>query len=181
MKMSQDVKIKLLPLIMTAVVIAVDQVVKQIVTTILPINGSVEVIDDFLRITHRRNPYIIFGGGGDLPPVFQTVLFLLLPVLALGMLVFFYFREKELRREYRLPLCAIMGGGLGNLIDRLIRPEGVVDFIDFNFFGLLGLRRWPTFNVADMSIVVSVGVILVIALAHAIRRRKKPESPPVNP
>jgi len=179
--MSRDMKMKILPLIMTAVVIALDQLVKQIVAAGLPVNGSVEVIGDFLRITHRRNPYIIFGGGGDLPPVFQTVLFLLLPVLALGMLVFFYFREKELSREYRVPLCAVMGGGLGNLIDRLIRPEGVVDFIDFNFYGLLGLRRWPTFNVADMSIVISVGVILVLALAYAVQRRKKPELPPVNP
>src|SRR4030042_137133 len=173
-RMKQETKIKLSPLIMTAVVVVVDQFVKLVVAASLEINRSVDVIGDFLRITHRRNPFIIFGGGGDWPPFFQSGLFLVLPVLALGLLVFFYFREKDLRRVYRLPLCAIMGGGLGNLLDRVLRPEGVVDFIDFKFFGILGLPRWPTFNVADMSIVISVSVILVIALLHEIQKRKKP-------
>jgi signal peptidase II len=176
--MKRELKLKLLPLIMTAAVITVDQIVKQLVVMLLDVNRSVDVIGDFLRLTHRRNPYIIFGGGNDLPPVFQTVLFLVLPVLALGLLVFFYFREKDVRQEYRLPLCAIMGGGLGNLLDRVIRPDGVVDCIDIKLYGLLGMSRWPTFNVADMSIVIGTIIILVIALAYEIRKKKNKTIPP---
>ena len=56
----------------------------------------------------------------------------------------------------------IIGGGLGNLIDRFFRKEGVVDFIDVKFYGLFGLERWPTFNVADSAVVV-FGLILVIS------------------
>ena len=56
----------------------------------------------------------------------------------------------------------IAGGGLGNLIDRFFRAEGVVDFIDIKFFGLFGLERWPTFNVADSAVVIC-GILLVIS------------------
>ena len=56
----------------------------------------------------------------------------------------------------------IVGGGFGNLIDRFFRAEGVVDFIDVKFYGLFGMERWPTFNVADSAVVVC-GLLLVIS------------------
>ena len=55
-----------------------------------------------------------------------------------------------------------MGGGFGNLFDRFFRPEGVVDFIDFKFYGILGFERFPTFNVADISIVIC-GILLLVS------------------
>ena len=78
--------------------------------------------------------------------------------------------------DYRLPcevmnlddysvyvsVCGIVGGGIGNLIDRFFRPEGVVDFIDVKFYGLFGMERWPTFNVADSAVVVC-GILLIIS------------------
>ena len=56
----------------------------------------------------------------------------------------------------------IAGGGFGNLIDRFFRAEGVVDFIDVKFYGLFGMERWPTFNVADSAVVVC-GILLIIS------------------
>ena len=53
-------------------------------------------------------------------------------------------------------------GGLGNYVDRIFRPAGVVDFLDFKFFGIFGLERWPTFNVADATVVVT-GILLFIS------------------
>jgi signal peptidase II len=171
--MKQETKNKLIPLIMTAAVIAVDQASKAVVSLALAENRSVDVLGDFFRLTFRRNPFIIFSLGNGLPPLFQTVLFLILPIAAMALLVFFYFSEKKLKQAYRLPLAAIAGGGLGNLLDRLFRPQGVVDFFDFKFYGIFGLPRWPTFNVADMSISISVAAILIIWVVSEIKKRKK--------
>jgi signal peptidase II len=63
----------------------------------------------------------------------------------------------------------IVGGGLGNLIDRIFRSEGVIDFIDVKWFGMakspipfLRMERWPTFNVADSAVVIC-GILLIIS------------------
>jgi len=56
-----------------------------------------------------------------------------------------------------------LGGGIGNLIDRIFRSFRVVDFISVKVYGFLGFERWPTFNVADASLVVS-GILLAALL-----------------
>lgn len=170
--MKQELKQKLLPLWMTGLVVLVDQISKLIVLAILTPNRPVSVLGDFFRITLRRNPAVIFSLGRDFPPLFQAIFFFILPLAALGLLVFFYFREQSIKPVYRLPLAAILGGGIGNLIDRIFRPDGVVDFLDFTFFGIFDLERWPTFNLADTAIVAGVIVILVIALARRTKSRK---------
>jgi signal peptidase II len=170
--MKPETKVKLTPLVMTLAVLAVDQASKVVVTLLLAENQSAAVLGDFFRITLRRNPFIVFSLGHNLPPLFQTVLFLVLPVVALGLLVFFYFTEKVLKRAYRLPLAAVIGGGFGNLLDRIVRPAGVVDFFDFKFFGIFGWSRWPTFNVSDLSIVLGVAALIVIWIVLGIRKRR---------
>ena len=62
---------------------------------------------------------------------------------------------------------------MGNIIDRIFRPEGVVDFISAKFYGILGFERWPTFNAADSSVVVC-GIILVVTLFFA--KKHEPET-----
>jgi signal peptidase II len=71
----------------------------------------------------------------------------------------------------RWVLCGIVGGGIGNVIDRIFRPEGVVDFVSVKFYGLFGLERWPTFNVADSSVVVCA-ILLVVSTIVIDSRRK---------
>ena len=63
----------------------------------------------------------------------------------------------------------LVGGGLGNYVDRIFRPAGVVDFLDFKFYGIFGLERWPTFNVADMTVVIS-GILLFISFLIPTRK-----------
>ena len=62
-----------------------------------------------------------------------------------------------------------MGGGLGNYGDRIFRPQGVVDFLDFKFYGIFGMERWPTFNVADMTVVIAA-ILLFISFLIPDRR-----------
>jgi signal peptidase II len=66
-----------------------------------------------------------------------------------------------------------VGGGIGNLIDRILRPQGVVDFISVNMYGFLGMERFATFNIADSAI--TIGEILLI-LGFLILEFHKPKA-----
>ena len=83
-----------------------------------------------------------------------------------------YFRSKDFTKLQRWTICGIVGGGFGNIIDRVFRPEGVVDFIDVKFFGIFGYERWPTFNFADAAVVVC-GIILLISVICGMIREEK--------
>ena len=80
--------------------------------------------------------------------------------------------NNEFTKLQRWAVCGILGGGIGNLIDRFFRPEGVVDFVDCYFFGLFGMERWPTFNFADAAVVVC-GIIFVITFVFQVKSDRK--------
>lgn len=88
---------------------------------------------------------------------------MLVPFAVLVALTVFYFRSDEFTQVQRWCITGIIGGGVGNLIDRVFRPQGVVDFLDFRFYGIFGLERWPTFNIADATVVVC-SILLLITL-----------------
>ncbi|TVR32553.1 MAG: signal peptidase II [Spirochaetaceae bacterium] len=165
---------RLLPLLLSLAVILADQITKiAIVATVEPIYDSghtIEVIGDFLRIIHARNPGVAFSIGRDLPDRVRMVAFTLLPLAVLGGLMWYYLRTDELTRTQRWAICGIVGGGIGNLIDRVLRPDGVVDFIDVRIYGLFGMQRWPTFNVADAAVVIC-GILLIVSVFVEERRR----------
>lgn len=162
-----DLRPLLQPLVLTAVILVLDQVTKAIIVAHverLEYGGPViEVLGDFLRIIHVRNPGIAFSIGRDLAPALRRALFIVVPVLVIGGLILYYFRSDEFTRLQRWSIAGIIAGGLGNIVDRLFRPAGVVDFVDVRFYGLFGLERWPTFNVADASVVVC-GILLMISV-----------------
>lgn len=94
-----------------------------------------------------------------------------IPALFIAGVCVVYFKS-EFTRLQRWFLGGIIGGGISNLLDRFFRTEGVVDFIDVKFFGLFGLERWPTFNVADSAIVVCcIGLFIAIAIREQKERR----------
>lgn len=158
---------KIRPFLLTLNVIFFDQLSKWLVVEYIPRRSiGAEFFGDFLRIIHTRNPGIAFSMGRDLPDAYRGILFTLLPLLVLAGLVVYYFRSEEFTSLQRWAVAGIVGGGTGNLIDRIFRPEGVVDFIDVKFFGLLGMDRWPTFNIADSSVVVC-GLLLALSILIA--------------
>ncbi|MFP4011848.1 MAG: signal peptidase II [Spirochaetaceae bacterium] len=165
----------LLPFLLTLLIIVVDQITKQLVVAYIePVyerGFQLEVFGEFLRIIHARNPGIAFSLGAGLPRALRQVLFTLFPLAVIVVLLFYYLRSGDrFSRLERWSIAGIAGGGIGNLIDRVFRPEGVVDFVDVKFYGLFGLERWPTFNVADASVVVC-GILLVFSIFMAEARR----------
>jgi signal peptidase II len=165
-------KEKLLPFTLTFLVILLDQVSKMIVVALLPFARPVEVLGDFLRLTYVKNPAIAFSLGRDLPSGLRTIIFLVLPLIVLAILLYFFFSSSDFSRGQRWVLAAIIGGGVGNFIDRLFRSGGVVDFIDVKFYGIFGLERWPIFNIADSTVVVA-GILLLLSYFIKEKEAKK--------
>ncbi|MDC7223071.1 MAG: signal peptidase II [Spirochaetales bacterium] len=170
---------RLRPFILTAAVILLDQITKLIIIKTIPAydwSSFINVLGkDFFRIIHVRNLGVAFSMGSNMPDFVRFISMKILPLLVLcwvGWMV--YHREKEGLTVYQSWLLAgVIGGGLGNLIDRFFRPEGVVDFLDVKFYGLFGMERWPTFNVADAAVVVTVILLLISLVLRAIRSEDK--------
>jgi signal peptidase II len=151
------------PFLLTGFVIAFDQIVKSFIAGNWPIDSYITDVfgNDLVWIIHVRNKAIAFSLGHNLPDTARHLLFIIIPLFVLGFLVWYYFRSSELSLLQRWAVAGIAGGGASNLIDRIFRPDGVVDFISVKFYGLFGINRWPTFNIADASVVVCVCIFLV--------------------
>lgn len=127
------------------------------------------VFGDVVRLTLVYNPGAAFGF--DLGP-FSRWIFLALTVGALIILAMLY-KSTSPGDIYRtLAIALVCGGAVGNLIDRIWRPLGVVDFIDIG----VGNMRWPTFNVADMA--VSMGAFLLAWVLWGEERTERSRSQP---
>jgi signal peptidase II len=142
-------------LLVCGVVVALDQLSKGLVREHIGRSETVEVLP-FLDLENTRNDGVAFGLAGDVPPALIGVaIALLVAVLA------FITMRGEPRPLVWLPAGLLVGGALGNLIDR-IRDGAVTDWVE--------LPRWPTFNLADVSI--TVGVVLLVLLPELTRRRR---------
>ncbi len=166
----RDIRPRLVSLILSAGIIILDQATKLVVTlTVAP--GPQPPTDAFFRIVNVQNPAIAFSIGRSLAEGTQRTLFGFLPLLVIILLFLYYlFTREKLTGFQRWTFAALLGGGLGNYVDRIFRPAGVVDFLDFRFYGLLGMQRWPTFNLADATVVVS-GILLFVSFLLPSRPR----------
>ena len=167
---------KSVPFILSLIIIAADQLTKILIVKNIEIYSvGKSFLGDFFRIIHVRNKAIAFSMGHSLPDNFRTVLFSFLPLIILIVLIVYLLKNREITQFQRWTAAGIIGGGFGNLIDRFFRPEGVVDFLDVKFYGLFGLERWPTFNVADSAVVVC-GTLLFISMLIPFKK-SFPEEP----
>ena len=175
--MNPFVKERILPLSLTAFVIIIDQITKAFIANNWPI--SRDIITDvfgngFLRIIHVRNPAIAFSMGSNLPEFIKPFVFIILPILVLCFLLWYFFKSNDFTLVQRWAAAGIIGGGIGNIIDRIFRPEGVVDFIDVKFYGIFGMERWPTFNFADSSVVICCLLLFVTLFITPKKPKEEP-------
>lgn len=146
-------------------VIVLDQAAKAVVTRALRLHETVPVVKGLFNLVNLRNRGIAFGllnrPGNDL-------VFYLLTIVTVGavvlMLVWFTRLGQEERR-IKFGLSLIMGGAVGNLIDRL-RLNEVIDFLDFH----VGQYHWPAFNVADSAITIGTIWLAVTLIFNAPSR-----------
>jgi signal peptidase II len=114
----------------------------------------VEVIHGFFNLTQVRNTGGAFGIFGGDKGGLGSLLFILVSLIAIGILLFLFFKMKEEKEMLSFSLSLVLAGAIGNLIDRLHYGE-VIDFLDFHLFSY----HWPAFNIADSAI--TTGVILL--------------------
>jgi signal peptidase II len=133
-------------------ILPVDQVSKAWVVGNVSTLNPISVIPGFFQITHARNPGGALGLFQDTP----VSVFVVLTLLAIGLIVSFYRRVEPEDRLSAVALGLILAGAVGNLIDRLFRGGEVVDFLQFD----LRLFVFPDFNVADSAICVGIALLL---------------------
>lgn len=155
---------KIVPFILTVFTVAMDQLIKHLVVTYIPVGGQAAAFfGGFLRIVHDRNLGVAFSLGHNLSDRLRVLFFTVFPVVVFLIFIYYYFRVEDLTSVQRFAFAGILGGGAGNIIDRVLRPDGVVDFISVKFYGLFGMEFFPTFNFADSMIVVC-SILFVLSL-----------------
>ncbi|MDR2941074.1 MAG: signal peptidase II [Treponema sp.] len=172
-------KERIVPLSLTAFIILADQITKAIIVKLRPGIGLVKDVfnNDFLLIYHARNKAIAFSLGENFPDPVKKIAFIIIPVFVLGFLLWYYFKSDDFTNIQRWAAAGIIGGGLGNIIDRIFRADGVVDFISVRLYGFLGFERWPTFNLADSSVVVCCILLFVsIFITSAVQKKTGAEN-----
>lgn len=161
---------------LTGSVIVTDQLSKLHIMQTMRLHESIPIIPNVFSLTYIRNPGAAFGLLAGSSNAFRMVFFGLTSIFALVLLGTILYRMPEREWMGRLSVSAILGGAVGNLIDRLRFGE-VIDFLDV----YIENYHWPAFNVADSAI--TVGVIFLII--HFMFEKQdvspaSPEAPPVQ-
>lgn len=142
--------------IYTIIFVFFDQLVKNLINIFMNVNHSINVISDFFSITYVHNygaAFSIFNGG--------RILFILITIIILNIIYLYFIKNKNLDKFELFIYSMLLGGIIGNLIDRVIYGY-VIDFLDFKIFGY----NFPIFNIADSMIVISVILLFIKELKN---------------
>ena len=140
-----------------ALVVVIDQITKALIRANLHIYESVPD-EGFFRFTYTTNTGAVFGVFSD-----QTFIMTIASFVGVGILLFFYHSHSGSERLVRLSLGLLLGGAIGNLIDRIWLGK-VTDFLD--------VGPWPIFNLADSAIVTGIVILVVVFLFEGNKTAK---------
>jgi signal peptidase II len=160
--------IRRLVIILATLIVCVgcDQSTKHVARRLLQGRETISVMGDVLRLGYAENVGGFLGIGAALPEHLRFGVFLLLAVLSLTALLAYAVIMRNIDLMHRLAVTLVVGGGFGNVIDRIVNNGGVVDFLNVG----IGSLRTGIFNVADMAILLGATVLL---LSMATARRRK--------
>jgi signal peptidase II len=143
-------------------ILVLDQLTKMIVDRTMSLHQSIPIIDGFFSLTYVRNTGAAFGIFAGSHEAFRLPFLILVSVLALGFVAVMLKRLRDEEKGLITALSLIIGGAIGNLVDRVLYGE-VIDFLDFYWSNY----HWPAFNVADSCITIGV----LITLFYLIRAK----------
>ncbi|MBQ3298183.1 MAG: signal peptidase II [Bacilli bacterium] len=147
----------------TSIILMLDQFIKIIINRYISLGSSVPVIPNFFSIMNLKNTGAAFSILED-----STVLLVIISVIVIVLLDRSIKKISKFEVLEEISLGLIMGGIFGNLIDRIIH-HGVIDYLSFKIFGY----SFPVFNLADMAIVIGVGLYLIEIIKDKQRIRSK--------
>ncbi|QRM89148.1 signal peptidase II [Lacinutrix sp. WUR7] len=137
--------------------IVIDQVSK-IWTRAYVVPGSKsEIIGDYLTLHNVENSGAFLGMGSDLSPTMRVLFLLIVPVAVMAYVLFLVFKNKDLDTFSLIGFCCILGGGMANIYDRFMYGS----VTDMFYINLGGVFRTGIFNVADMSVMVGLGLLIL--------------------
>ncbi|PSG91582.1 signal peptidase II [Aurantibacter aestuarii] len=145
--------------------IALDQISKVIARATLMPYEEVKVLGSVFTLNNVENDGAFLGLGGDFHPFIKIALLWLLPILVLGFVLRMILTDKSIDAMSLFGFCCIVGGGVANVFDRIVYGS-VTDFMHIDFGGSL---RTGIFNIADVSVMVGLGCLLVASF----RNKKK--------
>jgi signal peptidase II len=143
-------------------ILVLDQLTKMIVDGAMSLHQSIPIIEGFFNLTYVRNTGAAFGIFAGSHEAFRLPFLILVSVLALGFVAVMLKRLHNEEKGLISALSLIIGGAIGNLVDRVLYGE-VIDFLDFYWSNY----HWPAFNVADSCITIGV----LITLFYLIRAK----------
>lgn len=136
--------------------IFIDQLSKGFINLYMDLNQSIELLPNFFNLTYVHNTgaaFSILSGN--------RWLFIIITLIALNVIYIFFIKDKELKKSEIIIYSLLLGGIIGNLIDRILYGY-VLDFLDFNIFGY----DFAIFNLADSFIVISVILLIIMMLGE---------------
>jgi len=142
-------------------IVVLDQLTKIIVDQSMPLHQSTPIIDGLFNLTYVRNTGAAFGIFAGSAEIFRRPFLILVSILASVFIIVMMKRLAEKETGLVIGLSFILGGAIGNLIDRVIYGE-VIDFLDFYWRNY----HWPAFNIADSFITIGVGIMLYRLYKH---------------
>jgi signal peptidase II len=156
--------------LLSLAVLVLDQWTKHLAETSLAGRPPLTVIPGFLDLIHVENTGVAFGLFAAGSSTMGVLALTLLGMIALGLVLYYFWRTPDTNRVILVSLALILGGAVGNLMDRIMSGS-VTDFIDV----YVGTHHWPTFNAADSAI--TVGIVLLTFDALFARRQADPVEP----
>ena len=136
-------------------IVIADQLTKFIVDRTMPLHHSIPVIDNLFSLTYIRNTGAAFGIFAGSHAAFRLPFLIIVSLVAIGFIFIMLKRLRDTETGLITALAFILGGAIGNLIDRIIYGE-VIDFLDVYWSGY----HWPAFNLADSFITIGVSVTI---------------------
>jgi signal peptidase II len=159
---------RLVHLCLAFLVVVIDRWTKHLAATRISLySNGIQVIPGFFRLTHTENTGAAFSLFADSPAHWKTALLIGFSMIAMVIVSVLLWKQRQALTMTGVAFSLILGGAAGNLWDRLVSGR-VVDFLLF----YVGRYRWPVFNLADSSIVIGAGLLVVEILV------RKPKEPP---
>jgi signal peptidase II len=147
------------PVLLVFIIVAnilLDQLSKIIVRKAIAENEVIQVFKNYFILTKVENTGAFLSAGNNLPDFLRVILLTILPIVVLLYGLWFVFKHQNIPALMQIGICFLIGGGIGNIFDRVLYGS-VTDFLFMDFV----IFRTGVFNVADMSIMVGIGLLLL--------------------
>ena len=133
---------------------------KLLIKTNMNLNEEISIIPNFFSIQYLKNTGAAFSILEN-----QTILLAITSIICISVIIYYLKKEENLTTAMYLSFGLVLGGILGNLIDRIVY-QGVIDFLSFQIFNY----NFPVFNIADIGITIGVLLLIIIYISRDIKK-----------